>query len=75
MSSPVIYFWRKIAKWRHSFLKNGTFCSKFLVFEKKIRHKATENWFFWGWCHHIYAYWLHPGYIRKLKKKTLIKPG
>jgi hypothetical protein len=28
------------------FSENGTFCRKFLVFEKKIRQKATENWFF-----------------------------
>jgi hypothetical protein len=38
--------------------ENGIFCRKFPVFEKKIRQKATENWFFWGWCRHIYAYWL-----------------
>jgi hypothetical protein len=40
------------------FSENGTFCRKFLVFEKTIRQKATENWFFGGWCHHMYAYWL-----------------
>jgi hypothetical protein len=28
------------------FSKNGIFCRKFLIFEKKIRQKATENWFF-----------------------------
>jgi hypothetical protein len=26
--------------------ENGKFCGKFPVFEKKIRQKATENWFF-----------------------------
>jgi hypothetical protein len=28
------------------FSENGTFCHKLLVFEKKIRQKATENGFF-----------------------------
>jgi hypothetical protein len=40
------------------FSENGIFCRKFPAFEEKIRQKATENWFFWGWCRHIYAYWL-----------------
>jgi hypothetical protein len=28
------------------FSENGIFCCKFRIFEKKIRQKATENWFF-----------------------------
>jgi hypothetical protein len=28
------------------FSENGIFRAKFPVFEEKIRHKATENWFF-----------------------------
>jgi hypothetical protein len=41
------------------FFENGIFCLKFRVFEKTIRQKVTENWFFfWGGCRHIYAYWL-----------------
>jgi hypothetical protein len=40
------------------FSENRIFCHKFPVFGKKIRQKATENWFLGGWCRHIYAYWL-----------------
>jgi hypothetical protein len=54
----VIVFWRNIAKWRHSLLKKDYSVTNSLFFEKNIRQKATENWFFWGWCRHIYAYWL-----------------
>jgi hypothetical protein len=39
--------------WKHNIL------SQILCFwEKVFRQKATENWFFGGWCRHIYAYWL-----------------
>jgi len=52
------------------FFLNGIFCLKFRVFEKTIRQKVTENWF-WGWCRHIYAYWLQFSelkYIRQLSR-------
>jgi hypothetical protein len=37
---------RKIAKWRHSFLKTEYSAANSLFLNKKqIRQKATENWF------------------------------
>jgi hypothetical protein len=54
-----LFVLRKIAKWRHSFLKTEYSAANSLFLNKKqIRQKATENWFCGGWCRHIYAYWL-----------------
>jgi hypothetical protein len=54
----VNYFLAKNRQMATQFSENGIFCRKFPVFGKKIRQKATENWFFGGWCRHIYAYLL-----------------
>jgi hypothetical protein len=35
-------FWRKLAKWRHSFLKTEYSVANSLF----LRKKTTENWFF-----------------------------
>jgi hypothetical protein len=43
---PSDLFLAKNRQMATQFSENGTFCRKFLVFEKKIRQKATENWFF-----------------------------
>jgi hypothetical protein len=40
------------------FSKNGIFCRKFPVFDEKFARKRQKTGFFWGWCRHIYAYWL-----------------
>jgi hypothetical protein len=41
----VIIFLAKNRQMARQFSENGIFCRKFPVFEKKIRQKATENWF------------------------------
>jgi hypothetical protein len=43
---PVILFGAKNRLMATQFSENGILCCKFPVFEKKIRQKATENWFF-----------------------------
>jgi hypothetical protein len=43
---PSDFFLAKNRQMATQFSENGTFCRKFLVFEKTIRQKATENWFF-----------------------------
>jgi hypothetical protein len=40
------------------FSENGIFCGKFPVFEKKNSPKSDRKMVFWGWCRHLYAYWL-----------------
>jgi hypothetical protein len=41
----VIIFLAKNRQMARQFSEKGIFCRKFPVFEKKIRQKATENWF------------------------------
>jgi hypothetical protein len=41
----VICFSAKNRQMARQFSENGIFCRKFAVLEKKIRQKATENWF------------------------------
>jgi hypothetical protein len=38
------------------FLKMEYSVTNSLIFEKKIGQKKQKTDFFWGWCHHIYAY-------------------
>jgi hypothetical protein len=42
---PSDLFLAKNRQMATQFSANGTFCRKFLVFEKTIRQKATKNWF------------------------------
>jgi hypothetical protein len=43
---PSDLFLAKNRQMATQFSESGTFCRKFLVFEKKILQKVTENWFF-----------------------------
>jgi hypothetical protein len=54
----VIYFFGENRQMATQSSEKGIFCHKFPVLRKTFAKKATENWFFWGWCRHIYAYWL-----------------
>jgi hypothetical protein len=44
-SGAMILFLAKNRQTTTQFSENKIFCYKFLVFEKKNRQKATENWF------------------------------
>ncbi len=45
MSSPVIFFWRKIAKWRHSFLKTEHSVANSLFLRKQFAKKRQKTGF------------------------------